>query len=262
MIDQEIAARFDAARVIAKEAGALALGYFRNREALVIRDKGPQDMASDADNQVEVLIRDRLIGQFPEDGFLGEEYGGSDGTSGGLWVVDPIDGTANFVNGIPVWCVSIAFLSEDGIEIGIVFDPNVDELFAARTGHGATLNGAPIRASEAASLKAGTVGIGYSTRTEPALALAAIDRLLAEGGMFQRNGSGALMVAYVAAGRLIGYYEPHINAWDCLAAIALVNEAGGWSNDFLAGDGLRSGNPIAVSGPNLAADVRRIAGMS
>jgi len=262
MSQPDIAARFAAAQVIAKEAGDLAQSYFRNIEALVVVDKGPQDMASDADNQVEILIRDRLVDLFPGDGFIGEEYGGIEGTSGGTWVVDPIDGTANFVNGIPCWCISIAFLTKDAIEIGIVYDPNVNELFAARNGHGATLNGMPIKASQATSLKDGSVGIGYSTRIIPALAIKSIDRLLAEGGMFIRNGSGALMITYVAAGRLIGYYEPHINSWDCLAAIVLVTEAGGWANDFLADDGLRKGNEIAVSGPHLAADVRRIADMT
>ena len=85
--------------------------------------------------------------------------------------------------------------------------------------------------------------------------------LLDEGGMFQRNCSGALMLAYVAVGRLIGYYEPHINSWDCLAALALVREAGGWTSDFLAGDGLTQGNPVAAAVPGLSGPMRRLSGL-
>jgi myo-inositol-1(or 4)-monophosphatase len=262
MNEDQITARYDAAIDIARAGGELAMTYFRNRDTLVIEGKGDQDMVSQADRQVEVLIRDRLTELFPEDGFFGEEGGQTNGgNSGGIWVVDPIDGTACFVVGIPVWCVSIAFLIGDDIEIGVVFDPNSGEIFAARRGRGATLDGVPIQANPATSFTEGTVGIGYSPRTEPKPTVDAIGGLLAQGGMFQRNGSGALMISYVAAGRLIGYYEPHINSWDCLAGIALVLEAGGWANDFLAGDGLTKGNAIAVSGPHLKDPMRRLIGL-
>ena len=255
-----IAARFAAAGIVAREAGQAGLAYFHGRDRLVVERKSLQNEVSAADRALETLIRGRLEELFPNDAFFGEE-GGRAGRGDGLWVVDPIDGTACFVNGIPVWCVSIAFVVGRSIEIGVIYDPNSGELFAARRGGGATVNGRPIRASAATSFADGAVGIGYSTRTAPKPALDALTKLLDQGGMFQRNGSGALMLAYVAAGRLIGYYEPHINAWDCLAGIVLIREAGGWVNDFLKGDGLDAGAPILGSAPGVAAAMRAITGV-
>ena len=176
--------------------------------------------------------------------------------------MDPIDGTACFVNGIPAWCVSIALVVGSEIEIGVIYDPNTGELFAARRGHGATVNGLTMQPSPAAAFAEGIVGMGHSTRRPASAVVQAIARLLAEGGMFQCNGSGALMIAYVAAGRLIGYYEAHINAWDCLAGLAMVREVGGWTNDFLAGDGLARGNPVAVAAPGLAGAMKELSGLA
>lgn len=260
MNDAELDDRFEQAQAIAREAGELALGYFRRFAELEVKQKGAQDMASEADLAVEVLIRERLAARFPGDGFFGEESGQSEsGGSEGTWVVDPIDGTACFVTGIPVWCVSIAFVVGEEALIGVVYDPNADELFAARSGAGATLNGKPIRPSDADSFADGMVGVGYSTRTTPAPAIEFLDRLLADGGMFIRNGSGALMITYVGAGRLLGYYEPHLNSWDGAAAIAIVREAGGWTSNFLAGNGLTEGNVIAAAAPRLVPAMKRLA---
>jgi len=263
MNDAELVDRFEAAQAIAREAGEFALGYFRRFGDLKVTQKGAQDMASEADVAVEALIRERLAARFPEDGFFGEESGesGERGDGGRLWVVDPIDGTACFVTGIPVWCVSIAYVAGDDALIGAVYDPNADEMFAARSGFGATLNGRPIQPSDAGSLADGMVGVGYSTRTAPAPAIDFLDRLLAAGGMFVRNGSGALMITYVGAGRLLGYYEAHLNSWDGAAAVAIVREAGGWTNDFLAGDCLTKGNVIAVAAPRLVPAMTRLAGL-
>ncbi len=263
MNDQELADRFEVAQAIAREAGELALAFFRKFDDLQVTQKGAQDMASEADVAVEAVIRDRLAARFPEDGFFGEECGICDERGDGerLWVVDPIDGTACFVAGIPVWCVSIAYVVGDESVIGVVYDPNADEMFAARQGSGATLNGQPLRPSDADSLTGGMVGVGYSTRTAPAPAIDFLGGLLAAGGMFIRNGSGALMIAYVAAGRLLGYYEAHLNSWDGAAAVAIVREAGGWTSDLLAGDGLLQGDVIVAAGPRLAPAMKRLAGL-
>jgi len=253
--------RLDAARDIAREAGDLALEYFRDLGSLTIERKGAQDEVSEADRAVEALIRQRLAEKFPGEDILGEEGGlaGSAASAtqdaGGLWVVDPIDGTACFIVGIPVWCVSIAWVVEGATAIGVVYDPNSGEMFAARRGGGATLNDTQIRLNGDENLAEGSVGIGYSMRCQPEDTMRFLEPLLAAGGMFQRNGSGALMLAYVAAGRLLGYYEPHINSWDCLAGICLINEAGGWTNDFLAGEGLTAGNPIAAAAPGVKSQI-------
>jgi myo-inositol-1(or 4)-monophosphatase len=259
MDEPEIAARFAAAQAVAREAGGLARARFRDRTTLVVERKGVQDEVSAVDREIETVIRAWLLGLFPDDGFIGEEAGGAVGDR--LWVVDPIDGTACFIAGIPVWCVSIAFVAGREIELGVVYDPNADELFTARRGHGAKLDGAPIRPHSATRFTDGTVGIGYSPRRPVRAMLDVLEPLLAAGGMFQRNGSGALMLAYVAAGRLIGYYEAHTNAWDCLAGLVLVREAGGWASDFLAGDALLDGNAVAAAAPGLAAAMQRLTGL-
>jgi myo-inositol-1(or 4)-monophosphatase len=217
-----------------------------------VTSKGPQDVVSQADLNTEILIRDRVAARFPDDAFFGEETGpvGIDGAAG-IWVVDPIDGTQPFVMGLPTWCVSIAFISGSVMHIGLVLAPVAGELFAAQRGRGATLNGRPISVRPAHSFDDGMVGIGYSTRTNPDDVIVTMSRLLKSGGMFQRNGSGALTLCYVACGRLIGYVEMHINSWDCLAALLLITEAGGEINDFLAGNALHDGNRVVAGPPAL-----------
>jgi myo-inositol-1(or 4)-monophosphatase len=244
MIEQRHAFATD----LIQRAGALAAGYFSDLASLTIKTKGPQDLVSEADRNTEVLIRDSLAKAFPEDGFFGEETGPSDLDRAGVWVVDPIDGTQPFLSGMADWCVSIAFITGSTKQIGLVYDPIADELFSARKGHGARLNGRLIRVSGAIGLGDGIVSVGYSLRTDPDAVLGIFSRLLHQGGMYARNGSGALSLCYVACGRLIGYVEAHINSWDCLAALLLIEEAGGQVNDFLSGEGLTQGNPV-IAGP-------------
>src|SRR6201999_357678 len=132
--------------------------------------------------------------------------------------------------------------------IGLISSPARGELFAGHRGVGATLNGEAIQVSTATQLTDGIVGVGYSPRVKPDEFLPLFSRLLKQGSMFYREGCGALALCYVAAGRLIGYVEPHINSWDCLGALAVVQAAGGVINDFLADDGLWKGNRV-IAGP-------------
>jgi myo-inositol-1(or 4)-monophosphatase len=250
MDETALQSRFDFATRLVDEAGALAHGYFRRLGTLTIKSKGQQDMASEADLSTEVLIRDRLKTAFPQDGFLGEETGrDAIGAPEGIWVVDPIDGTQPFLSGMSAWCVSIAFVANGVLEMGFVTAPARGEAFVGRRGRGASLNGAPIKVSQATRLTEGIVGVGYSPRVTPDEFLPMFSRLLRKGAMFYREGSGALTLCSVAAGRLIGYVEPHINAWDCLGALAVIQGAGGRINDFLAGDGLWTGNRV-IAGPD------------
>jgi Archaeal fructose-1,6-bisphosphatase and related enzymes of inositol monophosphatase family len=241
--------RFDFASSLIREAGELALSYFQRFDTLVVKSKGQQDMASEADLNAELLIRNRIASRFPEDAFLGEETGHTEFTSGqGIWVVDPIDGTQPFISGLSGWCVSIAFVLDGRLEIGLVYSPVRGELFAGGSYKESTLNGQPIRVSTAARLADGIVGVGYSPRVRPDEFLPVFSRLLHAGAMFHREGSGALTLCYVGCGRLIGYIEPHINSWDCLGALAIVQAAGGTINNFLADDGLWKGNRV-IAGP-------------
>lgn len=257
--------RLSAAEDIARLAGQSALAFYRERSKLAVIDKGIQDRVTEADRAIESEIQLYLMSRFPEDAFLGEEAGASADAldaETGVWVVDPIDGTDCFVFGIPSWCISIAWMCRQRIVIGVIYDPIHDEMFAAAVGRGATLNGQEISVADATDAKGGLVGIGYSSRVSPEDMLAAIRRLTDAGGMFHRCGSGALSLAWVAAGRLIGYFEPHMNAWDCLAGLLLVREAGGWTNDFLADGGLAHGNPALAAAPGFVDQIRFLSGIA
>jgi myo-inositol-1(or 4)-monophosphatase len=241
--------RYDAARGLMLEAGALAGEYFARVGELPIQSKGTQDVVTEADLEVELLLKRGLAERFPEDAFLGEETGASelDGASG-IWVVDPIDGTQPFVSGMTSWCVSLAYVRDGELEFGIVVNPALDELFEGGRGMPALLNGREIAPHPGTAVTDGIVSIGYSPRIGADDILPVFDRLLRRGGMFFRNGSGALTLCYVACGRLLGYAEPHINSWDVLGALAVAHAAGVRTNDYLVGDALLEGNRI-VAGP-------------
>jgi myo-inositol-1(or 4)-monophosphatase len=248
----ELQRRFNLASRLIEEAGAEALGYFNRLGELTIKSKGVQDMASEADLNVELLIRERLKGAFPEDDFLGEETGRSDlRGAAGIWVVDPIDGTQPFTKGMGCWCVSIAFVLDGVLEMGFVTSPVRRETFLGGRGYGATLNGHAIHVGDAGRLDDGMVGVGYSPRVRPDEFLPMFSRLLHAGAMFYREGSGALTLCSVACGRLIGYVEPHINSWDCLGALAVIEGAGGKISNFLADDGLWKGNRVVAGSERL-----------
>lgn len=260
----DIEARLAAAVEIASDAGKSALEFFNNPDKLMIEEKGLQDMVSQVDRETEVYIKDAIAAQFPGDGLLGEEYGLVAGAEGNeiIWIIDPIDGTACFVAGIPNWCVSIGIVVNGKVAAGAIYDPCADEMFAGQVGANATLNGRAISVSDTKSIKDGMLGFGYSHRLDSAPITDFLKPYLEAGGMFYRNGSGALMLAYVACGRIIGYYEAHINSWDCAAGIAIIQAAGGWTNDFLAGEGLLKGNPILGGGPGIEAELRRFSGLT
>jgi myo-inositol-1(or 4)-monophosphatase len=266
----ELNRRLAVTEQIARAAGTLARTWFDRRDRLRIETKGPQNLVSEADRAVEVLIRERLAAAFPGERVIGEE-GGDDGAQGGakggaeghagvpIWIVDPIDGTQCFLSGIPSWCVSIGMLGETGMGLGVIHDPVMGETFAGGPTLGAFCNGRPIRVHEASGFGDGMVEVGVSLRRPVDETLAVLERLLRAGGIYHRSGSGALSLAYVAAGRYIGYYEDHMNTWDSCAGVALVEGAGGWCSDILAGDGLTRGARVIASGRNLAPAMRALA---
>jgi myo-inositol-1(or 4)-monophosphatase len=256
MDKRELEQRYLAACAVAREAGGLMRRHYRERTVGRIAFKGPQDFLTAADGEVERLVVAQLSDAFPKDRFVGEEGGGSFGPR--TWVIDPIDGTSNFARGIPHFCVSIAFLAGGRPCIGVIYDPMADELFTARRGAGANVNGRPMRVSGASDLRRATIELGWSTRRSPEVYTGTVQRILAAGGGFHRSGSGALGLAYVADGRNDGYFEAHINAWDVLAALVMVREAGGWSNDFLAGNGLTQGNAVLACTPGLRAILQQL----
>jgi myo-inositol-1(or 4)-monophosphatase len=219
--------RLNFARELAERAGKLGMDYFGKLDSLNIESKGHQDMVSQADREVELFVRREIAKAYPDDGVIGEEHAPTDGSTGYTWVIDPIDGTANFVKGIPAWCVVIA-CARDGVTVtGVIHEPSTGETFYGEKGGGAFLNGKPIKTSASRSLGDGSLGVGFSSRDETARVPELIAELIRQRGVFFRNASGALMLAYVASGRLIGYVERHMNAWDCIAGMLLIEEAGG-----------------------------------
>jgi myo-inositol-1(or 4)-monophosphatase len=251
--------RADAARQIAVAAGRLALDYFRDPAALRIDRKGHQDFVSQADREVELLVRAELARVFPDDAIVGEEGAPVPGTSGFTWVIDPIDGTTNFINRIPAWTVVLAGVRDGRTQIGVIHDPCHDETFLAIRGGGATLNGVPIHAPRGMGLADGTTGIGFSGRVATTGTLRLMERIFAARGIFLRNASGALSLAYVAAGRLLGYAEEHMNAWDCLAGQLIVEEAGGGVEVQDADEMIARGGRVVVGLPGVFDELVRIA---
>ena len=253
--DPEIHKRLELAKSLATEAGKLALGFFQSLSELEIESKGVQDMVSNADLDVETFVREKLAEAFPEDGIVGEEHGNVETRSGYTWVIDPIDGTYNFVNGIPAWCVILACVHEDETKVAAIHEPCHDELFWAATGTGAHLNDHSISVSDSPALNHGNTGVGMNGRSPAEMVHRFIGLLGERGGLFYRNASGGLMLSYVAAGRLIAYVETHMNAWDCLAGQLLIAEAGGRIENQSADEMLRVGGRVVAAGPQLFDEV-------
>lgn len=250
----QITERQDLVHGLVREVGALALSYFRHPPRLQVESKGTQDFVTAADRAVEAMLVARIREAFPADGVIGEEGGthGDVSGNGATWIIDPIDGTANFARGLPFWCISIGLMVASQIEIGVIYDPVTDELFSARRGAGSLCNGQSARVSDVTSPERARINLGFTFRRKPEFFLMAIERMVANKCDWSRLGSAALGLAYVATGRLDGFWAPFVNAWDVAAGICLVKEAGGVVSDFLAGDGLHKGNAILAATPGMA----------
>ncbi len=219
--------------------------------------KGAQDWLTEADGAIERFVADRVGAAFPEDGFQGEEAGVARG--GTLrWVVDPIDGTANFARGASRFCISLGLLEDRVPLLGVLAAPALGEFFAARAGGGATLNGAPIRVADTHDLTRATVEVGWSTRRPTADFLALAGRVMAAGATMRCGGSGALALADVAAGRQDAYLELHINLWDVAGGLPILAEAGAMVSGFMQGEGPCSGAPIIAAAPGVFAPLEAL----
>ncbi|MGL4241029.1 MAG: inositol monophosphatase family protein [Beijerinckiaceae bacterium] len=263
MITHDVEVRYLAALGLAQEAGAVAMSYFTNRDRLGVSMKGAQDWLTAADGAVEKHLRARIAAAFPNDGVLGEEMGldAAAAKAEHLWVIDPIDGTANFARAHPHWCISIGVLRNGVPEAGVIAAPVMGVTWAGRRGGGATRNGEPIRVSEIDDLRRAAVEIGWSKRRPDEDYLDVVRKVMAAGAAPKRCGSGALGLAFVADGRSEGYLEAHINSWDVAAGVVIVAEAGGVVNDFFAGDGLTAGKPILAAPPALAGELSGMSGI-
>lgn len=230
----------------ARNAGDLIQRSSQNIEKLTIDQKSRNDYASEVDRAAEHEIIKVLRSAFPEHAILAEESGEHQGNDY-VWVIDPLDGTTNFLHGFPQYAVSIALKHKNKLEIGVIYDPVRDELFTAERGGGAMLNNRRIRVTKQSSLRGALIGTGFPFKTmehiDPYLGM--FKSLCGDTAGIRRAGAAALDMAYVACGRLDGYWEIGVKEWDIAAGVLLVQEAGGVVTDFAFNDKyLQSGNVI------------------
>lgn len=251
--------RLDAMTGIIREAGRLALDFFVNRAELAVEHKGQQDLVSKADRAVEELIRTELAARFPGDAVVGEEGGGQEVPT--AWVLDPIDGTFNFLKGMPCWGVVAAFVVEGRTELGLTYDPVHDELFVARRGHGAFRNGAPITVSGNQTVETSCLALAYSFRQPRETYVRMVATALEQGFEHRRCGSSAVQLCWVADGRCDGFATLHCSSWDVIAGLLLVEEAGGRATDFVADYGLLGKGGVIAATPALVPQLEALSGL-
>lgn len=225
----------DIARKAAREAGKFLLGSLDRPGEVSYKDEGHRNPASRADREAERIVLGILGHSFPDHSFLSEEAGPSGGPSEHTWVIDPLDGTVNFIHGVRYFAVSIALLRDQDIVLGVVYNPVADEMFTGTQGSGAYLNGERIRVSSTARLDEGLLAAGFPyDRGSPAFDRSArrFACLAREGQAARRDGSTALALCNVACGRYDGFCVEQNELWDYAAGILLVSEAGGRVSDF------------------------------
>jgi myo-inositol-1(or 4)-monophosphatase len=211
----------------AREAGDILLGHFRGPAHGVDAKSTPTDPVSDADRAAESFLFDFISSRRPDDGVLAEEGTDEKSSSGLTWIVDPLDGTVNFLFGIPHWSVSIAVEDDEGGLVGVIFDPNRGEMFTAIRGAGAQVNGSSISVSLVEDLSQALIGTGFSYDAEARRVQAeVVGRVLPRARDIRRAGSAALDLASVSCGRLDGFYEAPMEPWDKAAGIVIATEAG------------------------------------
>jgi myo-inositol-1(or 4)-monophosphatase len=218
-----------------------------------VRDKGRADLVTAVDEAAERLIEGRIRDEFPDDGFVGEEFSTRSTHVGRRWIADPVDGTVNFVHGHPFSCVSLGLVDERGPAVGVIHAPFLGEVFHAVRGGGAWLNGAPIRVSAMASGAATLIATGFPFKPgkgDPTVYLQLVGDFLRTTHGVRRAGSAALDLAYVACGRVDGYFEIGLQPWDIAAGLLLVEEAGGQVSGWPGDDRppLDSGRVLASNG--------------
>jgi len=222
---------------VARDAGEYLLSQFR--KSVTVKHKGEIDLVTDVDIAAENLIIEHLSREFPGHAFLAEEQHQRPGDGNYRWIIDPLDGTTNYARGLPVFAVSLALEIEQSVCWGAVYDPCRRELFKARRGGGAFLNGGKIRVSERNDLGASLLATGfpYDIRTTVRNNLDNFCRFALRSLAIRRLGSAALDLCYVAAARFDGFWELSLHPWDCAAGYLIVREAGGKITNFAGTEG-------------------------
>ena len=235
----------------ARKAGRSLVKDFREVENLQVSMKGAGDFVSRADIAAEAILKEELMGARPTYGWLAEEGGGEEGKDPTRrWIVDPLDGTTNFLHGLPHWCVSIALEHKGQVVAGVIFDAAKDEMFLAEKGEGAFINEKRLRVSGRSKLIESifATGVPFGGRGDLPATLQDLARLMPTCAGVRRWGSAALDMAYVAAGRYEGFWERRLNAWDIAAGVIIVKEAGGFVEPLTpGGDLLEDGNVVCAN---------------
>ncbi len=232
----------------ARAAGTVIFRSMDKVDSLKITTKAANDFVSDVDRQAEQTIIETIKSSFPDHSIKAEENGELDGDPNFQWIIDPLDGTTNFLHGFPQFAVSIAFKQNGRLSQAVIFNPVNQELFTASRGEGAMLNDRRIRVSNRRGLEGALLGTGFPFKDQQHLDtyLATFKALFPMTAGIRRPGSAALDLAFVAAGRLDGFWEIGLNDWDMAAGALLVREAGGLVGDFGGGDDfLTTGNVVA-----------------
>ncbi len=245
----------------ARTAGNIIARGFENRSDLLTQAKGENDFVTRIDKEAEQAIIQKIQQSYPDHSFVGEEGGVVQGDDTFKWIIDPLDGTTNFIKGIPHFAVSIALMHKGRIDQAVVFDPIRGELFTASKGAGAQLNGFRIRTSNAKELR-GTIlatAFPFKNKETSDTAIANFGEIFKQCGDVRRCGSAALDLAYVAAGRYDGYWERGVKPWDIAAGELLVRESGGLVTDYSGGnDPLHKGEIVAGSPKVVQALVKQL----
>ena len=262
----------------AARAGGAVLRRLFGADALDVRRKGQNDFVTRADDESEEAVVGVIRNAFPEHAILAEESGAFGGPARGTaeveWIIDPLDGTTNFLQGLPVWCVSVACRrcaepaapgagaesgASDELLAGAVYEPLGDRLFSAVRGGGATLDGAPIRVSERPGLDGAFLSTGYPFRAHAALDLylRAFREVFHSARAIRRCGAAALDLAFTAAGVYDGFFELRLSPWDVAAGVLLIREAGGTVSDLDGGDLVLTRGNLVAGAPGVQRELRR-----
>lgn len=251
----------DTAIALAEIGGAILKHHYRSRE-FAIASKGVNDFVTQADRDSEEAIVAEIRRRHPDHRILAEEGGGYAGTSDVEWLIDPLDGTSNFMQGVPYFCVSVACRRGEELVAGVVYDPLHGDLFSAARGAGARRNGEPIRVAARSSLTGAFLATGYPFRAHPALDLYLAlfrEAFLASRGV-RRCGAAALDLAYTAAGIYDGFFELALSPWDVAAGALLVREAGGRVSDLDGGERFLASGNVLAGPPGVHRDLAALAG--
>ena len=230
LLNVMVQAAIKAGRGLARDFGEV--------QNLQVSRKGPSDYVSQADRKAEDVLRTELMRVRPTYGFLGEESGEEQGTDGShRWIVDPLDGTTNFLHGIPHFAVSVALERNGEMQAGVIYNPATDELYTAERGGGAYLNDRRLRVAQRREMTDAVIGTGvpHLGRGHHGKYLVELRHVMGECAGIRRMGAAALDLAYVAAGRLDGFWEQNLSIWDMAAGLLMIREAGGFTSDVTGG---------------------------